>query len=139
MNTIDLLKDNKTAWKWVTPAQKSELLAAKKHGSMVFMDKNGYWQKHNGQESMGVVYRIAKWYKEKAKRPDIPDGMSCSKHSESTDVELDIYDLVLGLNMTHNCLQYIYKWMDEVATGNMELIEKISELKGLMEDLEGKL
>jgi hypothetical protein len=42
MNTIDLLKENQTAWKWVTPAQKSELLAAKKHGAMVFMDKNGY-------------------------------------------------------------------------------------------------
>ncbi len=68
MNTIDLLKENQTAWKWVTPAQKSELLAAKKHGAMVFMDKNGYWQKHSGLESMGVVYRISKNYAQPIKR-----------------------------------------------------------------------
>ena len=69
---IDGLKDNKTPWKWLLAAHKDALISAKKYGAMVFMDKNGYWQKHTGQESMGVVYRIQKDYIEPKAVPVVP-------------------------------------------------------------------
>ena len=67
------MKDNHVPWKWLDGQSRAFLLAAKKHNAMVFMDKNGWWQKHQGQESMGCVYRISKHYQEKPSYPALPN------------------------------------------------------------------
>ena len=76
------MKDNHVPWKWLDGQSMAFLLAAKKHGAMVFMDKNGWWQNHKGAESMGCVYRISKHYQEKPSYPAIPTGEIVCVHAE---------------------------------------------------------
>jgi excinuclease UvrABC ATPase subunit len=103
--TLNDLKNNQKPWKWVTPEQKEELLSAKKHRAMVFMDKNGYWKNHKGAESMGVVYRISKHYKEKPSYPELP--IRCTSYETQSGIAGKV-------NQCLDCLESIYERLENL-------------------------
>lgn len=102
---IEELKNNQTAWKWLDEDDCRTLLEAKKHNAMVFMDKNGLWKHHKGQESMGVVYRIDKQFNEK---PLVPNKFG--------DGEATMISMQLKIGRLIDCIEYIYQRLDKVGT-----------------------
>lgn len=99
---IAFMKENRVPLKWLEAEQITALMEAKKHNAMVFMDSKGYWQRHKGQESQGVVYRISKSYQPPAEKPYIPEKLTGNSNGE------------YAVNKLIDCVKYIYEEVESL-------------------------